>query len=96
MSKVKTERKAQRKHEKALRRKSLAPAKRRARRAKGSRYEMVFVNGKQKWVSPEPLIDGLTIDEFIAEHADPIWLHQNEMWELLQPDDTSGPAQPEF
>jgi hypothetical protein len=23
------------------------------------------------------------VDEFIRQNADPIWLHQNEMWEYL-------------
>ncbi len=32
------------------------------------------------------LIDGLPVDEFIARNADPIWLHQNEMWELMVPE----------
>lgn len=54
---------------------------------------MIFINGKQKWVPREPLIDGKTIDEFIAANADPVWLHQNERWELLQPADIIGPAQ---
>lgn len=44
---------------------------------------MIFINGKQKWVAREPLIEGMTVEEFIATNADPIWLHQNEMWEFL-------------
>jgi hypothetical protein len=47
----------------------------------------VFVNGKQKRVLRPQLIDGLSPDEFIARNADPIWLHQNGMWEYLTPDD---------
>jgi hypothetical protein len=31
------------------------------------------------------LIEGLPVDEFIARNADPIWLHQNELWELMTP-----------
>ena len=30
-----------------------------------------------------PTVDGLPVDEFIARNADPIWLHQNELWELI-------------
>lgn len=96
LGRTKAERKAQRKHEKALRKKALAPARRRARRERRRKYRMIFINGKQKWVSREPLIDGVTIDEFIAANADPVWLHLNERWELLQPDHTIGPEQPEF
>ena len=28
-------------------------------------------------------MDGIPVDEFIARNADPIWLHQNELWELI-------------
>ena len=30
--------------------------------------------------------EGMDIDEFIQKNADPIWLHQNEMWEYIQTD----------
>jgi len=43
----------------------------------------IFVNGKQKRVSRPPMIDGLSIDEFLRQNADPIWLHQNEMWNQM-------------
>jgi len=42
---------------------------------------------EQKRVPRPPQIDGLPVDEFIARNADPIWLHQNEMWELMTDDD---------
>lgn len=35
------------------------------------------------------MIDRLGIEEFIAKHADPLWLHQNEMWQLLPPESES-------
>lgn len=47
----------------------------------------IFMNGKQKRVPRAELIDGLPVDEFIARNADPIWLHQNELWEYLPPGD---------
>jgi len=28
-------------------------------------------------------IDGMDVDEFIRQNADPIWLHQNGMWKIL-------------
>jgi hypothetical protein len=43
----------------------------------------VFLHGKQVRMRREPLVEGLPIDEFIARNADPIWSHQNEMWEYL-------------
>jgi len=45
----------------------------------------IFINGKQKQVPRPELIEGLSVDEFIARNADPIKLHQNEMWELMPP-----------
>ena len=49
---------------------------------------MIFITGKQKSCAPRPLeIDGLPADEFIARNADPIWLHQNGLWELMPPAD---------
>ncbi len=50
----------------------------------------IFIRGKQKRVRRPPTIDGLDVDEFIRRNADPIWLHQSEMWEYMdlpeQPD----------
>ncbi len=28
-------------------------------------------------------MDGMPVDQFIDENADPIWHHQKELWELL-------------
>jgi len=54
-------------------------------REKGTQSEVYddFTNGKQKRVLRPKMIEGLPIDEFIANNADPIWLHQNEMWEYM-------------
>jgi hypothetical protein len=46
----------------------------------------IFINGKQKRVLRPLEIDGLPVDEFIISNADPIWLHQNGMWDLMNPD----------
>ena len=46
----------------------------------------IFINGKQKRVKRPPTIDGMDVDEFIRRNADPIWLHQNEMWEYIETD----------
>jgi hypothetical protein len=29
----------------------------------------------------------MDVDEFIRQNADPIWLHQNEMWEYIETKD---------
>lgn len=72
-------------------RKKLTAAQKRARKdAKAERqkkYKWVFMNGKQVRVKRPPTIDGMDVDEFIRRNADPIWLHQNEMWEYMENDE---------
>ena len=64
----------------------LTTAERRARRERKRKYMTIFIHGKQKRVLRPQEIDGLPVDEFIIRNADPIWLHQNGMWELMKPD----------
>jgi len=47
----------------------------------------IFINGKQKRVKRPPQIGGVAVGEFIRQNADPIWLHQNEMWEYMDQSD---------
>ncbi len=61
-------------------------AEKRAKQERKKKYEWIFINGKQVRVRRPPTIEGLPVDEFIAQNADPIWLHQNEMWELIEPE----------
>jgi hypothetical protein len=63
----------------------LTPAEKRAKRERKKNTKIIFINGKQKRVTREPMIDGLPVDEFIRRNADPIWLMQNEMFEYLRP-----------
>ena len=65
----------------------LTAAEKRARRERKKDFMTIFVNGKQKRVRRPQLIEGLPVDEFIARNADPIWLHQNGMWELMTSDE---------
>ncbi len=44
------------------------------------------MNGKQVRIKRQPTIDGIPVDEYIQQNADPIWLHQHGMHELI-PDD---------
>ncbi|MCA9211632.1 MAG: hypothetical protein KDB27_01085 [Planctomycetales bacterium] len=69
----------------------LTAAEKRARRERKKKYQIVFMNGKQVRVLRQLTIDGLPLDEFIARNADPIWLHQNEMWEFMGPADDDEP-----
>jgi len=68
--------------------KKISAAQKRARKAakaeRQKKYQWVFMNGKQVRIKRPPTIDGMDVDEFIRRNADPIWLHQNEMWEYIE------------
>lgn len=70
----------------AKRKRKLTAAEKRTRKKRREEFMTIFINGKQKRVKRPPAIDGLPLDEFIRRNADPIWLHQNEMWELIGDD----------
>ena len=67
----------------------LAAAEKAEKRRRQKEYITIFVNGKQRRVKRPPTIDGIDIDEFIRRNADPIWLHQDEMWEDMVDEDES-------
>ncbi len=72
----------------AKRKRKLSKVQKRAQRERKTNYMTIFVKGKQKRVRRPEQIEGLPVDEFIAGNADPIWLHQNEMWELMMTPDS--------
>ena len=79
--------------------KKLTPAQKRAKKAakaeRQRKYQWVFMNGKQVRIKRPPTVDGMPVDQFIEENADPIWLHQSELWELMPVEDAlSGPEPP--
>ena len=69
----------------AKRKRKLTPAEKRAKKKRREETMIIFINGRQKRVKRPPTIDGMDVDEFIRRNADPIWLHQNEMWEQMGP-----------
>jgi len=72
--------------------KKLTPAQKRAKKAakaeRQKKYQWVFMNGKQVRIKRPRTVDGISVDQFIEENADPIWLHQNELWELMPVEDS--------
>ena len=66
------------------RKRKLTAREKAEKRKRRREFMTIFVNGKQKRVRRPPTIDGLDVDEFIRRNADPIWLHQNEMWEYIE------------
>ena len=73
----------------AKRKRKLTPAEKAEKKRRRNEYMNIFVNGKQKRVKRPPTIDGMDTHEFIRRNADPVWLHQNEMWEYMTDDDDS-------
>lgn len=67
----------------------LTAAEKAAKRRRQKEYMIIFLNGKQKRVRRPPTIEGLDVEEFIRRNADPIWLHQNEIWEYLMDEEES-------
>ena len=72
------------------RKRKLSASERAAKKKRNREFMTIFINGKQKRVRREPTIDGISVDEFIRRNADPIWLHQNEMWEDMQEEPNQG------
>ena len=62
-------------------------AKKKAKQERQKKYMWVFLNGKQVRINRPPTIEGMDPDDFIRKNADPIWLHQNEMWEYMDSDE---------
>ena len=71
----------------AKKKKKLTPAQKAAKKKRREEYMTIFLNGKQKRVKRPPTIDGIDVYEYIRNHADPIFLHENEMWEYIDLDE---------
>jgi 16S rRNA U516 pseudouridylate synthase RsuA-like enzyme len=65
--------------------KKLTAAQKAAKKKRQQEFMTIFINGKQKRVRRPVTIDGMDVDEYIRQNADPLWLHQNEMWEDMEP-----------
>jgi hypothetical protein len=67
----------------AKRKRKLTAAEKAEKKRRRAEYMTIFVNGKQKRVKRPLMVEGMTVEEFIRANADPIWLHENEMWEEM-------------
>jgi hypothetical protein len=67
----------------AKRKRKLTAAEKAEKKRRRAEYMTIFVNGKQKRVKRLLMVEGMTVEEFIRANADPIWLHENEMWEEM-------------
>lgn len=69
------------------RKRRLTAAEKAAKKLRKAEFQTVLINGKQKRVRGPSTIDGMTVDEFIRRNADPIFLHEMEMWAVTETDD---------
>lgn len=76
----------------ARQKKKLTPEQKAAKKKRREEYMTVFMNGKQKRIKRPPKIDSMDVEEFIRRNADPIWLHQNEMWEYIDQNEDEDDA----
>ncbi|MHC4191931.1 MAG: hypothetical protein ACYSUB_20020 [Planctomycetota bacterium] len=70
----------------------ITPEQKAAKKKRREEYMTVFMNGKQKRIKRPPIIDGMDAEEFIQRNANPIWLHQNEMWEYIEQNEDEDDA----
>ncbi len=71
------------------RKRKLTAAEKAQKKRRQKEFMTIFINGKQKRVRRPPTIDGMDVDDFMRRNADPIWLHQNEMWEYMTDNEES-------
>jgi len=76
--------------------KKMTAAQKAAKKQAQKEFMWIFMNGRQVRVKRPPTIDGMDLDEFIMNNADPIWLHQNEMWEYIKEETRSEDSEGEF
>ncbi len=68
----------------AKRKRKMTAAEKAEKKRRREQFMTIFINGKMKRIPRPPTIEGMSVDEFIRQNADPIWLHQNEMWEYME------------
>ena len=71
------------------RKRKLTPAEKAQNKRMRKEYVTILLNGKQKKVKRPLTIEGADVDKFIRRNADPLWLHQNEMWEDMTDENES-------
>jgi len=67
----------------ARRKRKLTAAERAEKKRRRTEYMTIFVRGKKKRVRRPPTIVGMSVEEFVRANADPVWLHENEMWDQM-------------
>jgi hypothetical protein len=68
----------------AKKKRKLTARERAEKKRRRQEFMTIFIYGKMKRIRRPPKIDGLDVDDFVRQNADPVWLHQNEMWEYIE------------
>lgn len=74
------------------RKRKLTAAENAEKKRRKAEFRTVLIGGKQKRVRRPPTIDGMEVEEFIRRNADPAFLHEMEMWELMEEPDSPEEA----
>lgn len=61
----------------------MTSAQKKAKADRQKKYEWVLMNGKQVRIKRPEMIEGMLVDDFIAENASDVWLTQNGMFDVL-------------
>lgn len=61
----------------------MTPTQKKAKEDRKKKYEWVLMNGKQVRIKRPEMIEGMLVDDFIAENASDVWLTQNGMFDVL-------------
>jgi hypothetical protein len=77
------------------RKRRLTAEEKAAKKRRIAEFRTVLINGKQKRIRRPTTIDGMDADEFIRRNADPIFLHEHEMWEQMVERDSPADASDE-
>lgn len=67
----------------AKQKRKLSAVEKAAKKKRRQEFMTVFMNGKMKRVHRPAMMEGMDADVFIRRNADPIWLHENQMWEIM-------------
>jgi len=71
----------------------ITPDEKAERARRKAEFMTIFIRGKQKRVPRPQMIEGTSADEFTLRNADPLWLHQNGMWEYIVPEPAGDRAE---
>lgn len=65
----------------------LTSAEKAAKALRKAQFMTIFLDGRQRRVRRPDTVDGQDAREFLRSNADPMWLHLNAMWKLIDDPD---------